>query len=406
MERSDPTEYYLQVVKEGDEPQWPRPEDEFVVGSQPLPGGFVQHWAYLKESGKEADELPHGEVIASENKAEKAAVLIDQYGLLEELELVLVKDGHAWGKEQTSPKNLEDGISAILDFAEDKFKMEVEHFMTTARVSPDIEKKLDSLEEDGGVSGKQGAFTKEEPVNNTTEVSGEQAPEVSEPEEDTKTERIETAVAEDEVEDNVEDNKEEREEEPDVIEEDVQPHERIRTVSSTPDNTFYRSGATGVGSLARQNSSSGSSKAWLIPVVLILVLFGGAIFFKDTIISSLKGGTPQPTPTPVTAVPTATPTPTPALDRSQYKVRVLNGTTKTGAAGTLATTLEGLGWEILSKGNAKDTATAQTTVRVKEGNEKVAETLIADLAPDLEASAGAALPAADKADVEVVIGKK
>lgn len=377
MERSDPAEYYLQVVKDGGPPQWPRPEEELVVGSQPLEDGYTQYWAYLKESGKEADELPHAEVIALENKAEKQAILIDQYGPAGGLELVLVRDGHAWGKEQSSLDNLEDNISSLLDFSVEKFNMGIEHFMTTTRVSKEVEDKLDELEEAGEVTkgsedSLQSTADSEQPV-----VSGQQEAESSP--------KVE--------EDNLEDT--------------AMPHEKIRPmgIGSSSSQTMYRGGATGVGSFAGHNNSSGSSKAWLIPVVLILALFGGALFFKDTIIGSLKG-TPAPTPTPVTALPTATPTPTPALDRSQYKVRVLNGTTKTGAAGTLAEGLEAKGWGILSKGNAKDTATAQTTVRVKEGSEAVAETLISDLAPDLEASTGANLTASDKADAEVVIGKK
>jgi len=317
MERPDPGEYYLQVVKDGEPPQWPRPEEELVVGSQPLEGGHTQYWAYLKESGKEADELPHAEVIASENKAEKQAILIDQYGPAGGLELVLVRDGHAWGKEQSSMDNLEDNISSLLDFANDKFNMGIEHFMTTTRVSKEVEDKLDDLEEAGEVTKEPKDSLQPTADNEQPAVSGQQ--EAERPSE-------------------VEDNPEVTEE--DSLEETALPHEKIRPArlvsgSVGVGSSLYKGGATGVGSYAGHNNSSGSSKAWLIPVVLILALFGGALFFKDTIIGSLKGN-PAPTPTPVTALPTATPTPTPALDRSQYKVRVLNGTTKSGAAGTLA----------------------------------------------------------------------
>lgn len=378
MERSDPGEYYLQVTKDDPPaggPQWPRPEEELITGNQPLEGGYTQHWAYLKESGKEADELPHAEVIASENKAEKQAILIDQYGPAGELELVLVRDGHAWGKEQSSLENLEDNISSLLDFAAEKFNISIEHFMTTSRVSPEVEDKLDDLEEAGGV------------VKESKEPSAEALAEVDK--EELSVEDSQGVVEENETEGSSE------------------PQERIRPAlnHSGSGQTLYKGGATGVGSFSGQHNSSGSSKAWLIPVILILALFGGALFFKDTITGSLKGK-PVPTPTPVTALPTATPTPTPSLDRSQYKVRVLNGTTKTGAAGVLADGLQIQGWQILSKSNASNTATAQTTVRVKEGLEAVVKTLISDLAPDLEASVGAGLAALDKADAEVVIGKK
>lgn len=400
MERSDPAEYFLQVVKDRDMPQWPRPEEELVVGSQPLDGGYTQYWAYLKESSKEADELPHAEVIASENKAEKQAILIDQYGPSGEMELVLVKDGHAWGKEQSSLDNLEDNISSLLDFAMEQFNMEIEHFMTTARVPKEVEDKLDDLEAAGDVSGKS-HYKALEKEGSLVSDEDNKVVEAEKPEDPDTQNALGT--------------------EEDGMEDVITPHEKIRFsrpamssdrqiggsmgVGSSGGQTLYKGGATGVGSFSGQGSSSGSSKAWLIPVVLVLALFGGALFFKDTITGSLKGS-PAPTPTPVTAVPTATPTPTPALDRSQYKVRVLNGTTKSGAAGALADSLEAKGWEILSKGNAKDQATAQTTVRVKEGSEAVAETLISDLSPDLEASTGANLTASDKADAEVVIGKK
>src|SRR3990172_8006839 len=129
-------QYYLQVVKTGEAPAWPRPEEELIVGQQDISDGYTQHWAYPKESGKSAQDLPEAEGLADKISADRPVLLIDQPGLSNGdgegfLDLIVVKDGHAWGRTQSSMQNLEDNIAASLDFAKRKFNINIEHFMST-----------------------------------------------------------------------------------------------------------------------------------------------------------------------------------------------------------------------------------------------------------------------------------
>lgn len=344
-------QYFLQVVKTGDEPKWPHGEEDMVVGSKDIGSGFTQYWAYLKDSGKEALDLPPAEVIASENATDKPAILIDQAG--DDLEIVLVKDGHAWAKTDSSLDNLEDNITSILDFANLTFNMKVEHFMTTDRVTTEVEKKLDDLEE-------------------------------------------------------ADENKE-------AVVED-KPSEESPSIKPLSQNPFGDYPPTGIYGSSTKNDGNGKSAgkkpsplAIIIPVLLIGAAFVGVILFGNKAFSKVSNIiNPPPSPAP-TATPTPTPTPTPAptVERSEFKVRVLNGTLTSGAAGALAKELEAKGWKILTTGNASNNATLQTLIRVKkDSDENLSKVMIMDLSGKYEASVSADLKPADKADVEVVIGKK
>ncbi|MCL5784985.1 MAG: LytR C-terminal domain-containing protein [Patescibacteria group bacterium] len=342
MNKTAQSEYYLQVVKGNEEPIWPQDEGELIIGSQPLDGHYIQHWAYHRDSGKSPHRLPQAEITASEYPVREPVILIDQPKHEEgsrngdELELILAKDGHAWGRTESSIANLEDNITAILEYAQSELGMRVENFMTSKNVSPRVEKALDELENSEG--------------------QGE-----------------------------------------DIFEKNHNA-ESLRSLGGSDQTPFYPRG-----------SSGSSSKRWLVlPVILIFVAFGGVIHFREKISTKLANfsiSSAQPTPTPV-STPTPTPTPTPvAIDRSQYQVRLLNGTTKTGAASKLADELKGLGWQILKTGNATDQATLHTLVRVKSDGQDLAKAMISDLKPDLTATSSANLKASDKADIEVVIGK-
>lgn len=348
-------EYFLQVIKEGEEPTWPHPEDELVVGHQALPSGYTQYWAYAKESGKEAQNLPNAEEIAADHPTSSAVILVDQPDYLTEkgehlLELILAKDGHAWGKSESTLANLEDNLSSILEFAKDQFNINVEHFMTTKNVSKEVEKILDNLEE------------KEEII-----------PEAPSP-----------AVGD---------------------------HPGIRQVNTQPMAIGLGGGNRLASGYNNRPSSSGkgpSKLVLLIPVVVLLLVGGSIVLFKDKFSFILgREGNPAvsvtPTPSPI---PTPTVTPTPAFDRSQAQVRILNGTTKTGAAATLGKKLEGLGWKILETGNASKKGVLKTEIHIKEGSQAASTALASDLSSDYQASVSATLKKSDKADLEVVIGEE
>ncbi len=365
-------EYYLQVLKDGIAPKWPRPEEELELGAQKLAGGYTQHWAYVKGSYEENEsnetheshDLPQAEKIAADYQSEKPAILIDQpQGGNDQkedfLELILVKDGHAWSKTESNLANLDDNLFDILDFAKKQFNMEVEHFMTTSNVSEEVEKKMDQVEKD-------------------------------------------------EV-------KEELQEEVDKTEENVIIPSSMADKSG---NLFVKKetpvftqplGTTPVSS----KGTMAKLTPFLIPIIIIALIFVGTLLFKDQIFNKFKDikqqgisgmfSSPTPIPTPTTI---PTPTPTPSFSKADIQVRVLNGTTVSGSAKTLADKLKADGWAILTRGNNKDQAVSQTIVSGKTGKDDVVSSMVKDLSGEYEATIGAVLKDTDKADLEVVIGKK
>ncbi len=356
-------QYFLQVVQKGEEPQWPRPESELAVGKKTLRDNLMQYWAYPKDAGVDGDEEPAAEKIAAANFYDKPLLVIDQPGDEEdELELILTVDGHAWAKTESNLANLEDNITSVLEFAKDKFNLNVENFMTTKRVSARVEKVVVALEETG-----EGKLEEDE------EKKGEE----------------DSSAA-------------------------------IRSVaSSSADEEPVRLEGQSLGSFAShegedlsyltRRSSANSKMVVVIPVVLILILAGGALLFRHQITSrftSLSQLSPaQPTPT---VAPTTAPTPTvAAVDRSQYKVRVLNGTTTTGAAANLAADLEKLGWKVTKTGNADSSDVQQSYVRSKTSAKDAAAVLAGDVKDSYQASlSGSIIPDSDTADLEIVIGQK
>jgi hypothetical protein len=144
----------------------------------------------------------------------------------------------------------------------------------------------------------------------------------------------------------------------------------------------------------------------IIIIAIILIVLGVVlIFFRDNVFSIIN---PPAQKVEITPTPTETPTPTPtiAVERSKYKVRILNGTPKSGAAGVLAEKLKALGWMIDKTGNATSSAVNQSYVRGKVEIDEVIKALISDVS-DYEATSSAViLKPTDKADLEFVIGKK
>lgn len=85
--------------------------------------------------------------------------------------------------------------------------------------------------------------------------------------------------------------------------------------------------------------------------------------------------TPTPEVTDSTPTPTSTPTPSTApagIVKSEVTLRVLNGTTTTGAANSTKTTLEAAGFKVRTIGNAKSQNYATTTIYHQAGREEEA----------------------------------
>lgn len=384
--RSAP-EYFLQVVQNDEEPEWPRPEAELVVGSQPLDDGYTQFWAYPEDSGKSVDDLPPSEELAAAHHTQVPAILIDEVKDDHDqimVNLFVVKDGHAWAKTESSIANLEDNISSLIEFVSDKFGFKVEHFMTTANVSTKVEQKLDELEKTEEVEETRDTFSHKSSSNILEHpVQKHHIQERSRP--------VETASA---------DSFEVEEADEEGVVEEVSPFKKVHT--ELPVSGIY----------TRQNGGGGKGIAskllLIIPLILILGVFGGVVMFRGKISSFIqnRGQAPTPAVAAVTPTPLPTVTPTPSVERSEYKVRVLNGTTKSGAASALGDDLKSKGWNVGKVGNAPKQNVEVTQVRVKADTQKVGDVLIMDLLPGYQASVSGELPEGDTMDAEVVIGLK
>lgn len=166
---------------------------------------------------------------------------------------------------------------------------------------------------------------------------------------------------------------------------------------------FMRSSyASGNNNSPRPNKSS--KLHFVVLAIIGLVVLGSAVYLLKY---QFKPTKPEPTGTPAPIVEaTVAPSPTPqALDRSQYTIRVLNGTTTPKIAGELSTKLEELGYKIEKAGNNSDTDIKRTEVVVKKGNEALGEQLVKDIAPTYDATVSADLDS-DTLDAQVIIGAK
>lgn len=152
---------------------------------------------------------------------------------------------------------------------------------------------------------------------------------------------------------------------------------------------------------------------------LIILIIAGALafaFFRGigpfAAISPFVKFQISPAPSPFSdvissPVTEASPSPSEDVDRSQAKVRVLNGSGVTGKASSTKDFLENLGWKVASIGNANSSDFATTEVRFKAKAKTYEGIMIKDLSEKFSASASDDdLEATDSADIEVVVGSK
>lgn len=180
----------------------------------------------------------------------------------------------------------------------------------------------------------------------------------------------------------------------DMAEDSEQPIKKVGQSFQVPTSGVY------------SNNHSGSSKPLLIilAVILLAVIGGSAYLFRE----KLRPGT-TPTPTPDLEVPVviSTPEPTPeAIDRSEFTIRVLNGTSTSGLAASVSAKLKELGYKIERSGNATNSAFTQTVIRTKEGASGLSDQLTQDLSSDYSTTTGPTLKDSDTSDGEVIIGSK
>jgi hypothetical protein len=148
----------------------------------------------------------------------------------------------------------------------------------------------------------------------------------------------------------------------------------------------------------------------LLLIVIGLVVIGATVYLLKNQFKNNLAFLNKATPTPqATSEPTAVPSPTTApvsLDRTKFKIRVLNGTPTTGLAASVAAKLKEVGYQQDKVGNASNSSFLKTQVKVKPGNNDLADQLIKDLSDKFSAVLSGDLKDSDAADGEVIIGKE
>ncbi len=367
-------EYFLQVLKHDQLPQWPISDEQLEVGSADLGSGYIQFWAYPKSLGKSSQEVPPAERLASQNPSDTPAILIDEpirhktlphhmsrrFPQNHFLELILIKDGHAWAKVESSLENLEENLSALLGFAKESFNLSIEHFMTTARVSDTVEDRLNRLE--GGESEE--SSSKSMINSNTYDTSN-------------TSKMTETPLG----------------------------FRQVEVPSQSGEKN-----SMGEYKLNNANNSKSPLTVILLVIFILMIVGVGGFFFRNKIINKINTLRKNNSVTSVvTPIPTKAPTPTPTISvsRSDFKVAVLNGTTKPGAASALSTTLKGDGWNVATTGNAISQNQSQTLVHFKKGDETAAQVMVSDLSTSsYQATSSADLDPNSLVDLQVIIGSK
>lgn len=154
-----------------------------------------------------------------------------------------------------------------------------------------------------------------------------------------------------------------------------------------------------------KNKPVSSLFVWAIVTILVALLTGGILF------AAAKKTSPmhlfaRPTPTP-TAAPLPTPTPTlAAVDKTSFKIQVLNGGGTAGAAGKMKSFLEGKGYTVSGTGNTGEYTYTTTEIHGKATMKDAIVNLQADLKDTYTMGTVAAdLSASASADVQVIVGK-
>ena len=161
-----------------------------------------------------------------------------------------------------------------------------------------------------------------------------------------------------------------------------------------------------------QESSEKNAK-WLW-FLIILIIIGAIVFayFRGIGPFAKFRGQTEESPTPKTTLfsspsPKAEATPGANLDKSEPKIRILNGSGKAGVASVVKDLLEGKGYKVVVIGNAASFDFERTVLRFKSSFAKFEEVLTRDLSDNYSVTTAADdLEATDEADIEVVVGAK
>lgn len=146
---------------------------------------------------------------------------------------------------------------------------------------------------------------------------------------------------------------------------------------------------------------SGNKIHLLILILIGLAVIGGTVYLLK---SQFESTPAEPSPSPI-AIESPTPQPTQSFDRAQYKLRVLNGTSTSGLAGSVSAKLKELGYQIDKTGNAPNQNFKKTEIKTKSTTTGLSDQLLKDLPSEYsDASVAASLKDSDAADAEVILG--
>ncbi len=162
-----------------------------------------------------------------------------------------------------------------------------------------------------------------------------------------------------------------------------------------------------------QESQGGKNAKWLWLLIAIIIVAALVFAFVRGIgpFGQLKKGsqTMQESPSPASFVASPSPEATSGakIDKSQIKVRVLNGSGTAGVASSAKDFIESRGYKVISLGNATSYDFTQTIVKLKNSVMNIKDTLVSDLSGKYSVKVSSVpLEASDSADVEVTVGSK
>lgn len=112
---------------------------------------------------------------------------------------------------------------------------------------------------------------------------------------------------------------------------------------------------------------------------------------------------PSKTPTPSKTTPTPSNTST---ERSNLSIEIQNGSGISGAAGQASALLKGLGYKVLSTGNADNFDYAQTVIKVKPEKKSFLSQLKLDVEAQYKVESATADLTGTTADALVIVGKE
>jgi hypothetical protein len=129
--------------------------------------------------------------------------------------------------------------------------------------------------------------------------------------------------------------------------------------------------------LAERKSNKGKNIILFLVVFLLVAIVSALFYFFSTGVLKFEQKENEQEVVP-TEVPTATPVPV-DFDRAKFSIQVLNGSGVSGAAGSIETFLEGLGYENIEIGNADNSDYQSITIQIKKEFEDFVEVISKDL---------------------------